>query len=79
VRGREARRAGSAALGWSAVKPGLTGCARSGTPTMKIRNVKHKGLKRLIEKDDAAGLPAAVIDKVRKIVFFLQSMMKPTN
>ncbi|MGE7416170.1 type II toxin-antitoxin system RelE/ParE family toxin [Methylobacterium tarhaniae] len=41
---------------------------------MKIRNVKHKGLRRLLEKDDAAGLPAAVVDKVRKILFFLQSM-----
>lgn len=42
---------------------------------MRIRNVKHKGLRRLIEADDAAGIPANTADKVRKIVFFLQSMV----
>ena len=41
---------------------------------MKIRNVLHKGLRRFIEHDDAAGLPTAVMPKVRKIVSFLQDM-----
>ena len=41
---------------------------------MKIRNVIHKGLRRFIEDDDTAGLPAAVTPKVRKIVSFLQDM-----
>jgi toxin HigB-1 len=41
---------------------------------MKIKNVRHKGLKRLMETGSAAGLPAAVVDKVGKILFFLQSM-----
>ena len=41
---------------------------------MRIRSVVHKGLRRLIENDDAAGLPAAVAPKVRKIVTFLQDM-----
>ncbi|MGP0061640.1 MAG: type II toxin-antitoxin system RelE/ParE family toxin [Beijerinckiaceae bacterium] len=41
---------------------------------MKIRNVIHKGLRRFIEDDDASGLPAAVIPKLRKIVSFLQDM-----
>lgn len=41
---------------------------------MKIRNVRHKGLKRLIETGSGAGMPAAVVDKVQKIVFFLQAM-----
>jgi proteic killer suppression protein len=41
---------------------------------MKIRNVIHKGLRRFIEHDDTAGLPAAVAPKVRKIVSFLQDM-----
>ena len=41
---------------------------------MKIRNVLHKGLRRFIEEDDASGVPAAVIPKLRKIVSFLQDM-----
>ena len=41
---------------------------------MRIRNVVHKGLRRFIENDDAAGLPAAAAAKVRKIVTFLQDM-----
>jgi proteic killer suppression protein len=41
---------------------------------VKIRNVIHKGLRRLIEDDVASGLPAAVVPKVRKIVSFLQDM-----
>ena len=41
---------------------------------MKIRNVVHKGLRRFIEKDDASGLQAATVEKVRNIVSFLQDM-----
>ena len=41
---------------------------------MKIRNVVHKGLRRFIENDDAAGLPPAIIEKLRRIVTFLQDM-----
>jgi toxin HigB-1 len=41
---------------------------------MKIRNVIHKGLRKLIEDDNAAGLQPAVADKLRKIVSFLQEM-----
>ncbi len=41
---------------------------------MKIRNVIHKGLRRFIEIDDTAGLPATVAPKSRKIVSFLQDM-----
>jgi toxin HigB-1 len=41
---------------------------------MKIRNVIHRGLRRFIERDDASGLPAAVVPKVRNIVSFLQDM-----
>lgn len=41
---------------------------------MKIRNVIHKGLRRFIVDDDASGLPAAVIPKLRRIVSFLQDM-----
>ena len=41
---------------------------------MKIRNVIHRGLRRFIESDDASGLSASVVEKVRNIVTFLQEM-----
>lgn len=41
---------------------------------MRIRNVVHKGLRRFIVDDDATGLQAAVVSKVRRIVTFLQDM-----
>ncbi|GAA3687945.1 type II toxin-antitoxin system RelE/ParE family toxin [Acetobacter lovaniensis] len=34
----------------------------------------HKGLRRFIEDDDATGLQAAIVPKVRRIVTFLQDM-----
>ena len=43
---------------------------------MKIRNVIHKGLRRFIEDDDAAGLQPAVVPKIRMIVSFLQDMAR---
>ena len=42
---------------------------------MKIRNIVHKALRRLIENDEAAALPADVVPKLRRIVAFLQTMM----
>jgi len=44
---------------------------------MKIRNVIHRGLRRFIESDDASGLSASVVEKVRNIVTFLQEMENP--
>ncbi|MFL5258743.1 MAG: type II toxin-antitoxin system RelE/ParE family toxin [Hyphomicrobiales bacterium] len=41
---------------------------------MKIRNVVHKGLRRFIENDDAAGLQASVLPKLRRMISFLQDM-----
>lgn len=41
---------------------------------MRIRNVVHKGLRRFIEEDSAAGLQPAVVEKLRRIVSFLQDM-----
>lgn len=41
---------------------------------MRIRSVKHKGLRRLIVDDDASGLPAPFVAKIRNIVAFLQDM-----
>lgn len=42
---------------------------------MRIRNVRHKGLRRFLEADDSAGLPAAVVPKIRIILAFLLAMM----
>ncbi|HIJ61525.1 MAG TPA: plasmid maintenance system killer [Rhodospirillaceae bacterium] len=41
---------------------------------MKIRNVVHKGLLRLIEDDDPTGVQPDVVTKLRRIVSFLQEM-----
>ena len=41
---------------------------------MKIRNVLHKGLRRLIEQDDVSKLDANVAEKLRRMVSFLQDM-----
>ncbi len=41
---------------------------------MRIRNVLHKGLRHLIEDDDASGIQAAVKDKLRRMISFLQDM-----
>ena len=41
---------------------------------MRIRNVLHKGLRRFIERDDARGLQPVVVDKVGRMVSFLQDM-----
>jgi len=41
---------------------------------MRIRNVLHKGLRRLIEKDDASGVQASAADKLRRMISFLQDM-----
>jgi proteic killer suppression protein len=41
---------------------------------MEIRNVKHKGLKNFIEKNDAKGLPADRLKKIRQVLGFLLDM-----
>jgi toxin HigB-1 len=41
---------------------------------MRIRNVLHKGLRRFIETDDTSGLQSAVVEKLRRILSFLQDM-----
>jgi toxin HigB-1 len=41
---------------------------------MLIRNVRHKGLRRFIEQDDASGLQPAVVEKLRNMLSFLQDM-----
>jgi proteic killer suppression protein len=46
---------------------------------MKIRNVLHRGLRRFIEDDDKSGIQAAVAEKLRRIISFLQDMEKETE
>jgi len=46
---------------------------------MKIRNVLHKGLQRFIEDDDKSGIQAAVAEKLRRMISFLQDMQKETE
>ncbi len=41
---------------------------------MKIRNVRHRGLRRFIEDENAAALQPAVTPKLRRILSFLQDM-----
>jgi proteic killer suppression protein len=41
---------------------------------MRIRNVVHKGLRRLIEEDDQSGVQPVVVAKIRRMVSFLQDM-----
>ncbi|HEX3153198.1 MAG TPA: type II toxin-antitoxin system RelE/ParE family toxin [Candidatus Angelobacter sp.] len=44
---------------------------------MKIRNFVHKGLKRLYEEDNAKGVPPDTVDKLRKMLAFLDDMQDP--
>ena len=41
---------------------------------MKITRPKHRGIRRLIEDKDESGLPAWSIDKIWKMLAFLQNM-----
>ena len=41
---------------------------------VRIRNFVHKGLKRLYSEDNPKGLPADAVDKIRKMMAFLQDM-----
>jgi proteic killer suppression protein len=41
---------------------------------LRIRNFVHKGLKRLYAEDNPKGLPADAVDKIRKMMAFLQDM-----
>ena len=44
---------------------------------MKIRNFVHKGLKRLYEEDVTKGVPPDTVDKLRKMLAFLDDMQDP--
>ena len=44
---------------------------------MILRNVVHKGVRRLYLNDDPKGVPAAAVDKLRKMLAFLQDIREP--
>ncbi len=44
---------------------------------VRIRNFVHKGLKRLYEEDSAKGVPPDTVDKLRKMLAFLDDMQAP--
>jgi proteic killer suppression protein len=41
---------------------------------VKIRSFAHKGLKRLYVEDDVRGVPPDTVDKLRKMLAFLDDM-----
>ena len=41
---------------------------------MRIRNFVHKGLRQFYEDDSAKGLPPGTVDKLRKMLAFLEGM-----
>ncbi len=44
---------------------------------MIIRNFAHKGLKRLYAEDSAKGIPPDTLNKLRKMLAFLDDMQDP--
>jgi toxin HigB-1 len=44
---------------------------------MKIRKVRHKGLRRFMEGDDASALPPACVERIRNIISYLQEIDDP--
>lgn len=41
---------------------------------MKVASFAHKAIRRLFEQDDARGLPPDAVDKLRKMLAFLEAM-----
>ena len=46
---------------------------------MDLRNVVHKGLRRLIEEEDGAAFQPAVEKRLRNMVSFLETMERSTD
>lgn len=44
---------------------------------MKIRSFAHKGLKRLYVEDSVKGVPPDTVDKLRKMLVYLDGMEDP--
>ena len=46
---------------------------------MPIQSIRHKGLRRLFEKGDARGLPAASVDKLRDMLLAIHTARAITD
>jgi len=44
---------------------------------VKVRSFAHKGLRRLYAEDRAKGVPPESVDKIRKMLAFLDDMQNP--
>ena len=44
---------------------------------MRVRSIAHKGLRRLYEENASKGLSADTVDKIRKMLTFLDAMHDP--
>ena len=44
---------------------------------MRVRSIAHKGLRRLYEDNSSKGLSADTVDKLRKMLPFLDAMQDP--
>ena len=44
---------------------------------MRVRSIAHKGLRRLYEENSSKGLSADTVDKLRKMITFLDAMENP--
>lgn len=44
---------------------------------MKVRRIAHKGLRRLYEDNSSKGVRADTVDKLRKMLTFLDAMQNP--
>jgi len=44
---------------------------------VRLRNFVHKGLKRLYQEDSAKGVPPDTVDKLRKMLAYLDDMEDP--
>ncbi len=59
-------------------RPNLTGVKLQATvSSVKIRNFVHKGLKRLYAEDSAKGVAPDTVDKLRKMLAFLDDKQDP--
>lgn len=50
---------------------------RATVKRVKLRNIIHKGLKKLYLEDSAKGLPPDAVDKLRAMLTYLQDMQDP--
>ena len=46
---------------------------------MRVRSIAHKGLRRLYEENSSKGLNADTVDKLRKMLTFLDAMHDPED